>query len=352
MSFVTKLTFIFSFLWLFSACGLSSNPPSKAMVNSQNFNPDTKTFHNRDGSENRKTAGQLFKMAKAFITRPKDPLENIGFEVLAPADQPDSPTGKQALWLGHSTVLMSHHDQHVLSDPIFIGRASPFGFMGPKRVTPLPLKLEELPKIDAIILSHNHYDHLSLPSLSALHKLQPDIHYFVPLGLASLVKKAGITQITELDWWQTAEHRGMQFTATPVQHWSSRRGFDRNQTLWSGWMVKWPDFSFYFAGDTGYSDDFTETRKRLGAPDFAAIPIGAYEPRDFMKASHVNPAEAVKIFQDLQPKQAIAIHWGTFKLTLEPLSEPPKKLQRALQEAGINARLFQALKHGQKLALE
>ena len=117
-------------------------------------------------------------------------------------------------------------------------------------------------------------------------------------------------------------------------------------------MVDWPDFRFYFAGDTGYSSDFAETRKRLGQPDLAAIPIGAYDPRDFMKASHVNPEEAVQIFTDMMPKQAVAVHWGTFKLTLEPLDEPPVRLREALRDAGIDESRFRALKHGQKLPLK
>jgi L-ascorbate metabolism protein UlaG (beta-lactamase superfamily) len=280
------------------------------MLKSKNFDTETGRFHNSDGSENKKSPSQLFKMAKAFLTRAKDPLEDKGFDTLSPADQSDSPTGRQVTWVGHSTLLVSINGQHILTDPIFIGRASPFSFMGPKRAGK------------------------------------------TPLGLIDLLKKAGIIQITELDWWQSASHNNIEFTATPVHHWSSRRGFDRNKTLWSGWMVKWPEFSFYFAGDTGYSSDFRETRKRLGAPDLAAIPIGAYNPRPFMKASHVNPEEAVQIFTDLMPKQAVAVHWGTFKLTLEPLQEPPLRLTAALRNAGIEETRFLALQHGQKLHLE
>ena len=335
-----------------AACSLFERPASDAIMSSENYNPQTGRFFNSDGSENKKSAGQLFKMAKAFFTREKDPLEDIGFPVLNPAAQPDSPTGRQVTWIGHSTLLVSINGQHILTDPIFIGRASPFSFFGPKRAGKPAMEITELPPIDAVVISHNHYDHLSLPSLKALHESQPDIHYFVPLGLSDLLQKAGIINITELDWWQSATHNGIELTATPVQHWSSRRGFDRNRTLWAGWMLKWPHFSFYFAGDTGYSDDFIQTREKLGAPDLAAIPIGAYNPREFMKASHVNPEEAVQIFKDLMPKQAISIHWGTFKLTLEPLQEPPVRLTAALEEEGIEATRFLALTHGQKLPLE
>ena len=335
-----------------AACSLFEKPVSDAIMSSENYNPQTGSFFNSDGSENKKTAGQLFKMAKAFFTREKDPLEDTGFPALDPAAQPDSPTGRQVTWIGHSTLLVSINGQHILTDPIFIGRASPFSFIGPKRAGKPAMEITELPPIDAVVISHNHYDHLSLPSLKALYQHQPDVHYFVPLGLSRLLQKVGITNITELDWWQSATHNGIEFTAAPVQHWSSRSSFDRNQTLWGGWMVKWPHFSFYFAGDTGYSGDFIQTREKLGTPDLAAIPIGAYNPREFMKASHVNPEEAVQIFKDLMPEQAIAIHWGTFKLTLEPLQEPPLRLTAALEKAGIEATRFLALTHGQKLPLE
>ena len=348
----TRLIMLVICVSLFTSCSILQNSESDAMLKSENYNPETGRFHNSDGSENRKTPGQLFKMATAFFTRDKDPLEENGFNVLDPSAQPDSPTGRQVIWIGHSTLLVSNGSQHILTDPIFLGRASPFSFIGPKRAAPPALTVQELPPIEAIIISHNHYDHLSLPSLKALNKSQPDIHYFVPLGLAELLKKAGITQITELDWWQSATHNNIKFTATPVRHWSSRGGFDRNHTLWAGWMVDWSDFRFYFAGDTGYSSDFAETRKRLGQPDLAAIPIGAYDPRDFMKASHVNPEEAVQIFTDMMPKQAVAVHWGTFKLTLEPLEEPPLRLREAMRNAGIEESRFLALKHGQKLPLE
>jgi len=138
-----------------------------------------------------------------------------------------------------------------------------------------------------------------------------------------------------------------------VRHWASRTPFDRNRTLWSGFMIGFADgFQFYFAGDTGYCDDFVETRNRLGAPDFAAIPIGAYEPRDFMRSSHCNPEEAVQIFQDLGARSAVAIHWGTFKLTLEPLAQPPQRLAAALALAGIAPSRFRALRHGERWNLD
>ena len=170
----------------------------------------------------------------------------------------------------------------------------------------------------------------------------------VPLGLAQTLHKWGAVDVTELDWWQAVKFQEIEIQPTPVKHWSSRSLFDRNKSLWAGWMIKWDDFSFYFAGDSGYSGDFKETAKRLGSPTLAAIPIGAYEPRDFMKAAHMNPEEAVKAFEDLEAKYGVAIHWGTFKLTTERMDEPPKRLLRSLKGERIPHDKFRALSHGEK----
>ena len=158
---------------------------------------------------------------------------------------------------------------------------------------------DTLPKVDILIVSHAHYDHLDLPGLKRLAALQPDIRVVVPLGLARYLRRAGFTDVTEIDWWQNTERDGTTITATPVRHWASRSPFDRNKTLWAGFMFRFDDGNqFYFAGDTGYSADFTETRELLGTPDFAAIPIGPMK-REFMRESHCNPEEAVRIFQNL-----------------------------------------------------
>ena len=199
-----------------------------------------------------------------------------------------------------------------------------------------------------MLISHNHYDHLDRTSIADLIAYQPSIKFFVPLGLAKTLRGWGAKDVTELDWWQAVILDGMEIQPTPVQHWSKRSFFDRNKSLWAGWMVKWSDFSFYFAGDSGYSDDFKETAKRLGSPTIAAIPIGAYEPRDFMKAAHMNPEEAVQTFVDLGAKYAFAIHWGTFKLTTEPMGEPKVRLRHSLTENDIALHRFRALQHGEE----
>ena len=170
----------------------------------------------------------------------------------------------------------------------------------------------------------------------------------VPLGLAHKLHKWGAVDVIELDWWQAIKFEDVEIQPTPVQHWSKRSLFDRNKSLWAGWMIKWDDFSFYFAGDSGYSDDFKETAQKLGSPTLAAIPIGAYEPRDFMKAAHMNPEEAVKTFNDLGAKYGVALHWGTFKLTTERMDEPPERLLQSLKDQEISSDKFRALGHGEK----
>jgi L-ascorbate metabolism protein UlaG (beta-lactamase superfamily) len=184
-------------------------------------------------------------------------------------------------------------------------------------------------------------------SIRNLTSAQQNIKYLVPLGLKSLLQEWGARNVIELDWWEPIEIDGVKFQPTPVKHWSKRTFFDRNKSLWAGWMMQWSDFAFYFAGDTGYSSDFKQTVEKLGNPDLAAIPIGAYEPRDFMKSAHINPEEAVRVFNDLGAKYAIGIHWGTFKLTLEPMNEPPNRLKKALKAAGLDSQIFRTLKHGE-----
>lgn len=317
---------------------------------SPQFDLADRTFQHSKGYRHDKGLRDVLGLARAFATRDEDPAETAGFPLIDPAaNVPPTGSGTQITWVGHSTLLFTHGDVSVLTDPVFSDRASPFSFVGPKRVVPPAYTAETLPHVDVAVISHAHYDHLDIPGLRRLAARQPHIRFVVPLGLARYVRRAGFADVVEIDWWQSDSRDDVTVTATPVRHWASRTPFDRNKTLWSGFMISFADgFQFYFAGDTGYSDDFVETRNRLGAPDFAAIPIGAYEPRDFMQSSHCNPEEAVQIFQDLGAQHAVAIHWGTFKLTLEPLAQPPQRLSAALAVAGIAPARFRALQHGER----
>lgn len=306
------------------------------------------TFQHPNGVRDEKSFSDMMGLAYRYFTRASDPFEKSGFPVITSTRAELETLSDEVMWVGHATLIVEHGGKTVMTDPVFAHRASPFSFAGPKRATPVPFPVEELPPIDVVLISHSHYDHLDKAAVKALSRLQPDLVFLVPLGLKAVLNDWGVTNVRELDWWQDTDIAGMRFTATPVQHWSSRSMSDRNETLWAGFMVDWPDFKFYFAGDTGYSSDFAETRARLGTPDLAAIPIGAYAPREFMKASHVNPEEAVQILQDIGAAKAIPIHWGTFKLTLEPMDEPPQRLRQALDNAKLAGQDFAILKHGER----
>ena len=322
----------------------------KPYSDSPQFSAADNSFQHPKGYRNGKSLLDLLGLARAFFGREDDPAEAEGFPLLDPSVlAPPAGDGPQVTWIGHSSLLFIHDGVSVLTDPVFSERASPFGFAGPKRVVPPAYSAETLPPVDIAVISHAHYDHLDMPGLRRLAARQPHIRFVVPLGLARYVRRAGFDDVVEIDWWQSDSRDGVTVTAAPLRHWSSRSLFDRNKTLWAAFMIRFADgFQFYFGGDTGYGEDFVETRDRLGAPDFAAIPIGAYEPRDFMRESHCTPEEAVRIFRDLDAGQAIAVHWGTFKLTLEPMAEPPKRLEKALAEAGIDPARFRALQHGER----
>ena len=216
-----------------------------------------------------------------------------------------------------------------------------------------PLALDELPHIDLVVISHNHYDHLDHKTVQGLN-LQSGAapRFYVPLALAPWFNKRGIDDVVELDWWDGRQHGELSIHFVPAQHWSARTRLDRNKTLWGGWMIEHRDFRFYFAGDTGYSQDFKDIAERFAPIDIAAIPIGAYEPRWFMKTQHVNPAEAVRIHQDLGARYSIGMHWGTFILTDEPIDEPPKAFARAREAAGIPEQEFFLMDFGQTLSVD
>lgn len=260
--------------------------------------------------------------------------------------------GEQSIaWLGHASVLVNMNGLHVLTDPHFTERASPYEWIGPKRRVPAPVQVEGLPRIDVVLISHNHYDHLDEPTIRALVASQPDIQYLVPLGVEPLMRKWGVKNIQALDWWDKATVKSGSFTFVPAYHWAARSVNDRNASLWGGWVSQQQNFKFYYAGDTGFSDDFAEIAKRYGPFDVAAIPVGAYEPRWFMKEQHVNPAEAVLIHRIVGAKYSIGVHWGTFELTDEPLDQPMGDLPAALKEQGLPLNVFELLASGQVVSL-
>ncbi|MEO7760926.1 MAG: MBL fold metallo-hydrolase [Casimicrobiaceae bacterium] len=251
-------------------------------------------------------------------------------------------------WIGHSTVLLQIGGLNVLTDPHLGERASPVSFAGPRRKVAPGLDYAQLPHIDAVVISHNHYDHLDVGTVTRLAaQAGGSPRFYVPLGLQRWFNGLGITDVVELDWWDSREQGGVRIHFVPVQHWSKRTLTDRDQTLWGAWVFEHPTLRAFFAGDTGYSPDFVDIGKKFGSFDFAALPIGAYEPRWFMSPYHVDPAEAIRIQQDLHAKVALGIHWGTFELTDESLDEPPLALARELAKQEIAPERFFVLNHGQ-----
>ena len=280
---------------------------------------------------------------------PEKPAGGYRFETVQ-----GDPGGEPSItWVGHATVLLHVAGRYVLTDPQFSERASPVSIAGPKRVVPATPPIDKLPHIDVVVISHNHYDHLDLDSVAKLaeQKGGPP-RFFVPLGLKDWFERRGIGDVVELDWWQKVDYAGLELTFVPVQHWSKRTLMDENLSLWGGWVVHHPQLSFFFAGDTGYSMDFSDIGKRFGGFDLAAIPIGAYAPRWFMQVQHLDPAEAVRVHREVRARQSVGIHWGTFYgLTDESLYEPPQRLAEERKKAGLADDDFFVMKHGETRVL-
>jgi N-acyl-phosphatidylethanolamine-hydrolysing phospholipase D len=262
-------------------------------------------------------------------------------------DHPD-PAKIQITWIGQSTFLIQVEGINILTDPIFNSRSSPVG-IGFKRKSPPGIPFDRLPPIHAVLLSHNHYDHLDLYTVK---KLGNNPKYFVPLKLGQWFRKRKITNYEEMDWWDTSMFKSIRVVSVPAQHFSRRAVRDGNKTLWAGWVLETKHGKILFAGDTGYASHFKEIKERLGPMRLALLPIGSYRPRWYMKTIHMDPPDAVSAHKDLQAQQSIAMHWGTFYIADEPLGEPPLYLKKALKEASISDDSFLVMKFGETLIFE
>ena len=255
-------------------------------------------------------------------------------------------------FVGHACFLIRTDRCTVLTDPFLSERASPLPWLGPKRVRPPGLALAQLPPLDVVLLSHNHYDHMDLPALRALWRRPgptgTPMRIVTGLGNGRYLAGKGLAGASELDWWEAVSLRdGVTITFVPAQHWSSRSLRDRRRTLWGGFFVESGPSRIYFAGDSGFCPWFRTIGERLGAPDVALLPIGAYEPRWFMGSQHMNPAEAVQAHRDLGARQSIGMHFGTIQLTEEPIDEPLHALARARQANGVPDEAFTTLDVGE-----
>jgi L-ascorbate metabolism protein UlaG (beta-lactamase superfamily) len=344
---------LLALMWL-AACGATRNP---------HYDP-SRTHHRPDGFVNvaGPTGGKPFsEFARWQYERsrdglPKAPADRVAGYAGFPVQRPDlallheNRRGARvtATWIGHATLFLQLGGRNLLVDPVFSDRASPLSFAGPQRRVPLPARLDELPVADVVLISHNHYDHLDEATVRALQAQAGGPPLFVaPLGVDLWLRSVGATRVERLDWWDTLRADGLEIVLTPAQHWSSRSPWDRNATLWGGFAVRMPGFTFWYSGDTGYAPIFAEIGRRIGPIDLAAIPVGAYEPRWFMKDQHVNPDEAVRIFREVGARAAIGVHWGTFELTDEPLDAPLADLPAALDAQGVARDRFVLFRHGE-----
>jgi L-ascorbate metabolism protein UlaG (beta-lactamase superfamily) len=253
-------------------------------------------------------------------------------------------------FIGHSTWLIQTPGGNLITDPMYSRRAGPFNLLGPRRVRDPAVAFDDLPPISVVLLSHNHYDHCDLPTLRRLaRRFNPLV--VTPIGNARLVQSAGVERVEERDWWGQLELDSLDITLTPAQHFSARGPFDRNRALWGGFRIQSGSAQLYFAGDTGYGPFFRDISQRLGPTDLALLPIGAYEPRWFMKDIHMNPAEAVQAHIDLGAARSLAMHYGTFQLTPEAIDEPLRALDEARRSRNVPEAQFRALQFGESLRL-
>lgn len=244
-------------------------------------------------------------------------------------------------WLGHATFLVQMDGVNLLTDPVLSHRASPISWLGPSRLSPAPLQVSELPEIHAAVLSHDHYDHLDLPTVKRLRDRFGDtLNWITPLGYQGWFEAVGVDRVTELDWWETADVRAagrkVSVRSLPAQHWTRRR-FGVNRRLWASYAFRTAgERAVYFGGDSGYFPGYREIAREEGMFDAVLLPIGAYEPRWFMKTAHMNPEDAVQAYLDLGGEGAfVGMHWGTFRLTDEDPLEPPVRARSAWARAGL-----------------
>lgn len=255
-------------------------------------------------------------------------------------------------WVGHATALLQLGPLNVLTDPVWSERASPFQWIGPKRVSSPGVAFDVLPEIDVVLLSHNHYDHLDAPTVRRIAKRFPNATWLCPLRLGPLLRSLGVRHLVERDWWQSVDTPVFSATCTPAQHFSARGLGDRGDTLWCGWTIESDDTRVYFAGDTALHPEFADIGRRLGPFDLVILPIGAYEPRWFMRSVHMNPEDAVEAYQAIAKASGVyapclPIHWGSFRLTDEPMDEPPARFASLWHDTGLADSANWTLAHGE-----
>jgi N-acyl-phosphatidylethanolamine-hydrolysing phospholipase D len=278
-----------------------------------------------------------FGLTRNPFDRSREPVlpvvANDGHDLSGAADPP------RITWVGHATFAIHDGSDVVLTDPNFASR-----MVVVKRHTPPGIPIEAVPDEAIGVISHSHNDHLDAGSVD---RLPASMHWFVPLGLGAWFRERGRTSVVELDWWQSAKQGRWTITCLPSQHWSRRLGMGTNTALWCSWLLDSGSTRYYFAGDTGYFQGFREYGRRFAPIDVAMLPIGAYEPRWFMREQHVNPAEAYRAFGELGARYMLPMHWGTFDLSFEPMDRPPSELMEAVDAAAGDRSRVRILAIGQ-----
>lgn len=303
-------------------------------------------FHNLD-----KSGRGLWDLTRWLLTRKPTPWPK--WIPITPSIPPQSnPPGRGYLtFINHSTVLLQIDETNILIDPIWSERASPFKSRGPKRVHAPGVEFENLPPIHIVLISHNHYDHLDLTTLQKLQQIHKP-RFITGLGNKAYLEKRKIYPSFELDWWDsTFDRHELKFTFVPAKHFSARWPWDRNETLWGGFVINTSHGLIFYAGDTGYGEHFKMIRERLGPPALSLLPIGAIEPRWFMEPAHMSPEDAVKAHFDLDTGQSMGIHFGCFPLADEGIEQPLKLLLNALDANKLTSREFWTLRPGQSALL-
>jgi L-ascorbate metabolism protein UlaG (beta-lactamase superfamily) len=262
----------------------------------------------------------------------REPKFEVPVQRVSPADlaTPVAP-GMRVRWLGHATTLLEIDGVRIMTDPVLSQRTSPFQFIGPARLHPAPIAIDELKNIDAVVISHDHFDHLDMQTVQALGR--GGTHFFVGLGIGAHIERWGVpaSQVHDMDWWEHADFRGVTIHCVPARHYSGRKSMD-NSTLWSSWMFKGPSHSAYFSGDTGYAGHFKEIRERLGAPELAMLKVGAYGA---WADIHMTPESAVRAHRDLGATTFLPVHWGTFNLAYHAWEEPIVRSVAAAKREGV-----------------
>ena len=347
MKILFTIVLIFTFL-----CSLAMLKGHNQYFNQKKFHHTRTGFTNPYLSQNeqRKSFYEVLKMMS--LKRPKPQYQPVA---QLNVDEIHNNLDKNIsfiTWIGHSTMLLNIRGKTILTDPIFSDRCSPVQFAGPKRYTPPSININSLPKIDIIVISHNHYDHLDLNTVKLLGKNTSTIWY-VPLGLKSWFEKLNVKNVIELDWFDEIKTNNVEIICLPSQHWTKRSLFKSFDTLWSSWLIKVEKYKFWFAGDTGYNNiQFRQIGELYGPIDLAAIPIGAYEPRWFMKNFHVNPRESILIHKDIKSIKSFGMHFGTFVLTTEPILNPVQKIKEHILNDNNFSGNFILPKHGKIYILD